>query len=117
MPTEGTKVCNTCKVEKHVSEYYANPVKKDGLQQRCKDCLNKANRVVSQLKKTAPPQPEVCDCCKQPATKYMLDHDHETGEFRGWLCRSCNTGIGALGDNLSGLMNAVNYINETTNRR
>ena len=67
------------------------------------------------LKKTAPPKPDVCDCCKKPTTQFALDHDHETGEFRGWLCRSCNTGIGSLGDNLAGLMQAVEYLNETTN--
>jgi hypothetical protein len=39
-----------------------------------------------------------------------LDHDHETGEFRGWLCWHCNTGIGKLGDTPDGLRNALDYL-------
>jgi Recombination endonuclease VII len=38
------------------------------------------------------------------------DHDHSTGEFRGWLCRVCNVSLGALGDNEAGLLRAVTYI-------
>jgi hypothetical protein len=40
------------------------------------------------------------------------DHDHETGKFRGWLCRVCNAAIGALGDNESGLLRAVIYVRQ-----
>jgi hypothetical protein len=37
------------------------------------------------------------------------DHDHTTGEFRGWLCYKCNTGVAALGDNVVGLERAIAY--------
>ena len=44
-------------------------------------------------------------CCKiclcRPNGNYSdlcLDHDHKTGQFRGLLCRNCNTGIGFLKD-------------------
>jgi hypothetical protein len=33
-----TKICNTCKIEKSVDEYYKQNTKKDGLNGRCKDC-------------------------------------------------------------------------------
>jgi hypothetical protein len=39
-----------------------------------------------------------------------FDHDPETHKFRGWICQNCNTAIGKLGDNLTGLMAAVNYL-------
>jgi len=43
---------------------------------------------------------------------WQLDHCHETGEFRGWLCKQCNTGLGNLGDNLESLKRAVNYLSK-----
>ena len=41
---------------------------------------------------------------------FHVDHCHETGATRGLLCQRCNTGLGLLGDNLSGLMQAVRYL-------
>ena len=38
------------------------------------------------------------------------DHDHETKEHRGWICGNCNTGIGKLGDNISGVQKALDYL-------
>lgn len=60
-------------------------------------------------------RPDRCDCCGQPPTNgkgkvVHLDHDHETGAFRGWLCHGCNTGIGLLGDNVEGLERAIRYL-------
>ena len=46
---------------------------------------------------------------KQYKAFWVLDHDHETNLFRGWLCDDCNLGIGKLGDNLEGIMRAVKY--------
>ena len=58
------------------------------------------------------PLPTRCECCgKLPGKRALaLDHDHKTGEFRGWLCVKCNVSIGQLGDDLDGVMCAVRYL-------
>jgi hypothetical protein len=48
----------------------------------------------------APPPPESecpprpadgrCEYCTSDLGPLCLDHDHETGRFRGWLCHRCN---------------------------
>ncbi|MET9347693.1 endonuclease domain-containing protein [Streptomyces termitum] len=32
-----------------------------------------------------------CAVCGETGRRLVLDHDHETGLVRGWLCVSCNT--------------------------
>jgi len=57
--------------------------------------------------------PEKCECCGNTdvtGEKLCIDHDHETGAFRGWLCRKCNAAIGMLGDSVTGLLMAVKYL-------
>jgi hypothetical protein len=60
------------------------------------------------------PEPDVCECCRIPSflleRRLVLDHCHATGKFRGWLCFNCNTSIGKLGDDESGLLRAVEYL-------
>ena len=41
-----------------------------------------------------------------------VDHNHETGEVRGLLCRPCKTGIGLLRESKQILNNAINYLNK-----
>jgi hypothetical protein len=51
-------------------------------------------------------------CGKHPllGNDRHIDHDHSAGRVRGVLCRRCNTGIGMLGDNLEGVLRAVEYL-------
>jgi hypothetical protein len=55
-----------------------------------------------------------CRSCKKPLTfaGSVVDHDHATGKVRGILHRSCNAGIGILGDTPESLMLAVKYLQE-----
>ena len=43
-------------------------------------------------------------------TPWRLDHCHETGEFRGFLCTNCNTGLGKFTDDPDILLNAIAYL-------
>jgi len=40
----------------------------------------------------------------------FVDHNHETNEIRGLLCRQCNLGIGFFKDNSELTMNATKYL-------
>lgn len=41
---------------------------------------------------------------------YAIDHNHDTGEFRGILCLHCNTLLGMAGDNPDILTRAIKYL-------
>lgn len=51
-----------------------------------------------------------CAICGESNTTLVLDHNHETGEYRGLLCNLCNQGIGCLQDCPEILLSAYNYI-------
>lgn len=57
-----------------------------------------------------PPRPDRCQCCSSASGELLRDHDHISGYFRGWLCASCNSGIGKLGDGIDGLKRALEYL-------
>lgn len=39
-----------------------------------------------------------------------VDHDHVTDTVRGLLCRTCNLGLGMLGDSIEKLQLAMDYL-------
>lgn len=43
----------------------------------------------------------------------QLDHCHDTGAWRGVLCRSCNLGLGMFKDDPQRLLNAIMYLSST----
>lgn len=54
-----------------------------------------------------------CFLCKRQNTALVIDHDHVTGEFRGWICGNCNSGLGFFKDNVEHLRQAVTYLDDT----
>jgi hypothetical protein len=58
------------------------------------------------------PCPDRCELCGGlPDGRVLnLDHDHKTGEFRGWLCKKCNLNLGKFGDGVAGLQQAILYL-------
>ncbi len=52
-----------------------------------------------------------CEICG--SSKHLrYDHDHDTMEFRGVLCNSCNISLGTFGDSIEGLERAITYLNK-----
>jgi hypothetical protein len=45
-----------------------------------------------------------------PPKQVCIDHDHQTEEVRGILCRKCNGGIGLLDDDADNLLRAISYL-------
>ena len=111
--------CIECGEVKPTQDYYPNN------SVRCKKCVikrsyNDVYKGKSKRDSLVRPKPNNCELCGKliPNNKPCYDHDHETGQFRGWLCYGCNTGLGKLGDNIEGLELAIMYLKrayETTN--
>ena len=69
-----------------------------GLASRCKLCTVINSRLLAELRRHHPKPPEgsPCERCHRMPTTLgtkgrglSLDHDHETGEVRAWVCTSC----------------------------
>ena len=128
-PTD-TKECKVCKEEKDVSEFYvtkqviyrSNRKNKDTTkvfkETKCKVCCSRLQAEKRLLREQHRyPDSTVCDCCGLISTeKLVFDHCHDELKWRGWLCRKCNTGIGLLGDNISGLKQAIMYLKKVEER-
>lgn len=119
-PGETTcSVCNTLKPNTEFS-FYKDRLTNNGyrlmVNTNCRSCAQVRSKERTAIKKkfkdlTAPAFGTACECCgKSVHRNWQLDHDHETGEFRGWLCKQCNTGLGNLGDTLESLTLAVEYL-------
>jgi protein-arginine kinase activator protein McsA len=55
-----------------------------------------------------------CVACSRKTARLVVDHCHETGAVRGLVCHSCNTGLGALGDDAVGLWATQVYLARAT---
>lgn len=107
------KKCIYCKKEKALDDFPKHSLYKDRLDTRCRECVKSQAAIRSKLHKSAPQRPDVCECCGKVPIKWCLDHDHNDDTFRGWICDRCNTGIGKLGDDISGLNKAVSYLRKS----
>ena len=104
-----TKTCKICHVEKPITEFHKNGA---WTRPECKECCNAMQRDYLKLRREHK-TPEIgtpCECCGRTDEKLQWDHCHETLDHRGWLCNNCNTGIGKLGDNITGVMQALAYL-------
>jgi hypothetical protein len=55
-----------------------------------------------------------CAVCHKPigkeGMKQQLDHSHETGKIREFLCPLCNRGLGCFVDSILNLESAIQYL-------
>jgi hypothetical protein len=122
------KICNICHKIRKTIEFDLNqngkgdrPVRRPS----CKECRKIIDGVgISSLerKKWNRIKPEYvdfeCPICRKttipPITsKVVLDHNHATGIPTGWICDSCNTGLGRFKDDVNILRNAIAYLEDT----
>ena len=115
---EETQICSECEEPKPLSYYAIDKAYITKVKRRpdCKDCRKKQAILARKAKKQAPEKPEVCDCCGKLPKKWQMDHCHDTGNFRGWVCLPCNRGIGMLGDRIEDVKKAHEYLKKAKKR-
>ena len=107
-----TKVCYYCNEELPLSKFYRKRFtqggyKYDGYDHRCKPCKDKQTKVQAWLNSGFKSlRVGYCECCgiSEDETQIMLDHDHKTYHFRGFVCKSCNRRLGLLGDSFESVI-------------
>jgi hypothetical protein len=125
-PPGGTKVCGSCRVVQEAASFHRNRSTTDGLHWVCKTCnRDPAERVPIERRRTIrtygltrdgsdrlyAAQDGRCAICIEPfEVTPHIDHDHESGEVRGLLCRGCNLALGYLKDDVDRLRSAVRYL-------
>jgi hypothetical protein len=126
MTEQGYKTCPKCGCTSLEVEFYNSNVP------YCRSCGSSYFKILYHLKKSHPyPVDHRCDICGksedelpvsfggmgrgnigklQKKTPWRLDHCHENGDFRGFLCANCNTGLGKFKDDPEILLNAIAYL-------
>ena len=80
-----------------------------------KNGLSDKNNLLKQREKAVGRvRPESCEICGAIG-QIDFDHDHKTGEFRGWICRRCNLVLGMVKDNSELLIMLSQYVLQTDN--
>jgi hypothetical protein len=122
------KICNVCHKLKKTASFAKNQNAKNNRSVRRpsrKDCrinmegvgVSRADRV-EWLKKKPSNEPFECPICKKRTiagvtSKVVLEHDHLTGKPGGWICDSCNTGLGRFKDDTKLLKSAIEFLNKS----
>jgi hypothetical protein len=120
------KLCMTCN---HYKEKTFFQPREHGagksLRNECSKCSRDKAKVVNKLRDKHPKPTSKkykCPCCKktekelkkygqfQDRSVWVLDHNHLTDKFRGWICNNCNNGLGRLKDDVNILQNAMEYL-------
>ena len=102
--------CSKCQQKKPATDFRRYGIAKLKTRSECKECESIQGRFKRDAHKVAGKNPGRCHCCQKETQDLVVDHCHNTGVFRGWLCRNCNTGIGKLGDTCESLVDALNYL-------
>ena len=122
----GYKICDRCHRFLDTKEHFSgNRLKKNNVitnRPSCKECRKKKDGVqipTNVRKNWEVKRPKdyslfTCPLCKKTTivghSKVVLDHNHKNGEVRGYLCESCNTGIGRFDDDEELVKRAIDWL-------
>lgn len=119
------KICNVCHILKEdYKDFDINQT--DALGRKttrptCTECRKSIDGIAlrtNEKKRMQVDKPDIffiCPICKKASipgvtANLVIDHDHDTGNARTWICDSCNTGLGRFKDNIELLKEAIKYL-------
>jgi len=134
------KKCSVCKKEFLLGDFYTYQKNgRTAYQARCKKCANeynngryhkqtseqrkrrkelahrshlsrKYNLTTDEFSTMIVKQNNKCKICECDMERPEVDHNHDTGEVRGLLCKPCNLSLGLLKENTQTLNSMISYI-------
>jgi hypothetical protein len=120
------KICNICHklISTELFDRNQNNINRSVRRPSCQQCRQEidgkspnSQEIRQWLKNNPKPNQEPFECpiCGKRTiagvtSKVDLHHDHRTGKVRGWICDSCNTGIGRFKDDTAVLKKAIQYV-------
>ena len=108
------RVCRKCDQRRPLADYPINLTLSNGhvlYKHTCNQCRAKQSKDRTRLhRRHAKPGAGACPICQRYTLAWVLDHDHETGQFRGWLCNDCNNGLGKFNDDPNVLRRGLAYL-------
>lgn len=122
------KICNICHKLLDTKEFAKNQNAKNNRSVRrpsCGKCRKKLEGInlsqsakIEWQKKKPRNEPFECPICAKRTIagitcKVVLDHDHNSGKVRGWICDSCNTGIGRFQDDVDLIEKAIKFLKQS----
>ena len=119
------KECTACKKYKPLTSFSFSTGARNYRNEKCRKCRTKLSALSKKLLKenTYPPKDYRCRICNGNENEvtgrrknqglWTADHCHKTDKFRGWLCHSCNIGLGMLKDSTDNLKRAITYLEKT----
>jgi hypothetical protein len=117
------KACKTCEEVKPLSAFWRETKRLDGRHDSCTVCMLAKKRrkfygvTDAMFREMWTTQRGLCGICDSPLAgeyrnSFVVDHNHNTGAFRGLLCSKCNCGIGLLKDDPRICEAAAAYLRE-----
>lgn len=121
-----TKFCKKCNKDLPLSSF-GKASGGNYLYSECRDCskrLSKERKIIRQNNPLADAENHSCPICERTHEQakgtggaklknaWVADHDHDTKKFRGYICHTCNRGLGIFQDSTKMLENAINYLKE-----
>jgi hypothetical protein len=118
-----TKTCNQCLKILPIGLFSFNSGAKHR-RAKCKNCDSVQRQQRHKFRSLTPPKGHVCPICNRSEAKvegkggsksgaWCLDHNHVTGEYRGFLCHECNRALGNFKDSIPLLESAIKYLTGT----
>lgn len=121
------KICNICHRLLTVDQFAKNQTNQHGILRRptcikCRTDIDKRAIKSKQAKDAEKKRPKrgepfQCPICQKRSivgitAKIVADHNHHTGNIRGFICDSCNTGLGRFKNGQDCLRDALEYVYE-----
>ena len=122
-----TKLCKKCNRDLPYTSF-GKACGGNYLYSDCRECSRKLSKIRKHLRESNPPEnPEnyICPICQKSheetkgtgghrlKSAWVMDHDHKTGKYRGYICHTCNRGLGMFQDSIEILNNAIEYLRES----